>query len=142
MYKYIKLLRHFCYLKNNYGSLTLSWWISLSYRNQSIDLQSKSIDSFLHDTDLRHQRVNQILSDAPCCHFDVSQKFYIASATFYQYLAVTHQPIIKGSSTSNIIFSRFSKQKFLIKPCTANNVLGKKNKSSKRNQFDLQTYFK
>ena len=29
-----------------------------SYRNQSIDLQSKSMGWFLHDRDLRHERVN------------------------------------------------------------------------------------
>ena len=31
--------------------------MSLSYRNQSIDLQSKSMDWLLHDRDLRHGRV-------------------------------------------------------------------------------------
>ena len=38
--------------------LTLSWRGSLSYRNQSIDLQSKSVDWFLYDNGLRHERVN------------------------------------------------------------------------------------
>ena len=37
--------------------LPLSWRRSLSYRNQSIDLQSKSMDWFLHDIDHRHERV-------------------------------------------------------------------------------------
>ena len=37
--------------------LTLSWRRSLSYRNQSIDLQSKSFDWFLYDRDLRHERI-------------------------------------------------------------------------------------
>ena len=37
--------------------LTLSWRRPLSYRNQSIDLQSKSMDWFLYDNDLRHERV-------------------------------------------------------------------------------------
>ena len=31
---------------------------SLSNRNQSIDLQSKSMDWFLYDRDLRHEKVN------------------------------------------------------------------------------------
>ena len=31
---------------------------SLPYRNQSIDLQSRSMDWFLYDTDIRHKRVN------------------------------------------------------------------------------------
>ena len=38
-------------------SLTLLWRRSFSYRNQSIGLQSKSMDSFLYEMDLRHERV-------------------------------------------------------------------------------------
>ena len=38
--------------------LTLSWRRALSYRNQPIDLQSKSMDWFLYDNGLRHERVN------------------------------------------------------------------------------------
>ena len=34
------------------------WRRQLSYRNQSIDLQSKSMDWFLYDNGLRHERVN------------------------------------------------------------------------------------
>ena len=37
--------------------LTLSWRRSLSFRNQSIDVLSKSMDCFLYDRDLRHERV-------------------------------------------------------------------------------------
>ena len=37
--------------------LTLSWQRPVSYRNQSIDLQSKTIDWFLYDNGLRHERV-------------------------------------------------------------------------------------
>ena len=37
--------------------LTLKWRRSLSYRNQSIDLQSRSKDWFLYDNSLRHKRV-------------------------------------------------------------------------------------
>ena len=39
------------------ATLTLSWRRPLSYRNQSIDLQSKSMDWFLYDDGLRHERV-------------------------------------------------------------------------------------
>ena len=35
---------------------------SRSYRNQSVDLQGKSMDCFLHDRDLRHERVKGIES--------------------------------------------------------------------------------
>ena len=38
-------------------SLKLSRRRPLSYRNQSIYLQSKSMDWFLYDNDLRHERV-------------------------------------------------------------------------------------
>ena len=38
--------------------LTHSWRRSLSYRNQSIDLQTKSMDSFLYNRDLRRERFN------------------------------------------------------------------------------------
>ena len=37
--------------------LTLSWRGPLSYRNQSIDLQSKSVDWFLYYNGLCHERV-------------------------------------------------------------------------------------
>ena len=37
---------------------TLSWLRLLSYRNQSIDLQSKSMDWFLYSNGLRHEWVN------------------------------------------------------------------------------------
>ena len=37
--------------------VSLSWWRRLSYRNQSIDLQSKSMDWFLYDNSLHHERV-------------------------------------------------------------------------------------
>ena len=39
--------------------LTLSWWRPLPYRNQSMNLQSKSMDWFLDDNGLRHERVKE-----------------------------------------------------------------------------------
>ena len=39
-------------------SLTLSGRRPISYRKQSIDLLRKSMDLFLHDIGLRHERVN------------------------------------------------------------------------------------
>ena len=41
------------------GSVTLSWRRPLSYRNQFIDFQSKSMDWFLYDRDLRHEKVKR-----------------------------------------------------------------------------------
>ena len=40
--------------------LSLSWRRPLSYGNQSIDLRSKSMDWFLYDNGLRHERVKLI----------------------------------------------------------------------------------
>ena len=42
-------------------ALTLSWRKPLSYRNQSSDLLCKSMDWFLYDNGLRHERVKQPL---------------------------------------------------------------------------------
>ena len=56
-----------CTGNNNFlFSLTLSWRRPLSYWNQSIDLQSKSMDWFLYDNGLRHESVK-------CCllHKDI-----------------------------------------------------------------------
>ena len=50
---YVKILH-----KWEFG-LTLSRRRSLSYRNKSIDLQSKSMDWFLYDGDLRHERAKK-----------------------------------------------------------------------------------
>ena len=46
---------------SDHTALTLSRWMPLSYRNQSIDLRSKSIDWFLYDNGLRLERVKEIL---------------------------------------------------------------------------------
>ena len=39
------------------STLTLSWRRSISYKNQSIDLHSKSMDWFLYNRDYRHESV-------------------------------------------------------------------------------------
>ena len=51
-------LKAFCSLCSLcWNCLTLSWRSSLSYQNQSIDLLCNSMDWFLYDRDLRHERV-------------------------------------------------------------------------------------
>ena len=47
--------------------IPLTLWIrrSLSYRTQSIDLQSKSMDWFLYERNLRHDRVKVLSSPSP-----------------------------------------------------------------------------
>ena len=49
--------------------LTLSWRGPLSYRNQSTDLQSKSMDWFLYDNGLRHERVKKDKHQHIFCQF-------------------------------------------------------------------------
>ena len=44
--------------------VTLSLRRSLSQKNQSTDLLSKSIDWFLYDRDLRHERVKKLAKKA------------------------------------------------------------------------------
>ena len=51
-YSFHEILSNCILFKN----LTLSWRRPLSYRNQSTDLQSKSMDWFLYDNSLRHER--------------------------------------------------------------------------------------
>ena len=47
-------------LEKDFGiTLTRSWRRPLSYRNKSIDLLCKSMDWFLYDNSLRHERVKQ-----------------------------------------------------------------------------------
>ena len=46
--------------------LTLSRQRPLSYRNQSIDFRSKSMDWFLYDVGLRLERVNRVGSHTNC----------------------------------------------------------------------------
>ena len=45
--------------KSKLNTLTLSCWRPLSYRNQYNDLVRKSMDWFLYDNGLRHERVKE-----------------------------------------------------------------------------------
>ena len=45
---------------------------SLSYRNRSIDLLSKSMDWFLYDRDFRHEKINSVSA-----FFELPRAFYI-----------------------------------------------------------------
>ena len=58
-------------MQNKGDCVTLSWRRPLSYRKQSIDLRSKSVDWFLYDNGLRHERVNV---------FDVVKFYFVFSA--------------------------------------------------------------
>ena len=54
--------------------LTLSWRRPLSYRNQSICLQTKSMDRFLYDNGLRHEKVNNDFSSNPIMPGDLFKR--------------------------------------------------------------------
>ena len=48
--------------KFTWNGLTLSWQKPLTLRNHIIDLQRKSMDWFLYDTDLCHERIKSFRS--------------------------------------------------------------------------------
>ena len=58
IFKRLSFVRNF--LRPEIGRLTLSWRRPLSYRNESIDLQSKPMDWFLYDIGLYHERVKDM----------------------------------------------------------------------------------
>ena len=57
---YLKRTVNQPFLELSHLSLTLSRRRPLSYRNQSIDLLCKSLDWFLHNNGLRHERVKDV----------------------------------------------------------------------------------
>ena len=54
--------------------------MSLSYRNHSIDLQDKSMDWFLYDRDLRHERVTHHILPKLNAHYEKIVKFHQTEA--------------------------------------------------------------
>ena len=84
------------------GSLTLSWERYLSYRNQSIDLPCKSMDRFLYDRDLRHERIKDALTYL---------KHGLVMMLFREHLGVEYMGVKDGSSKWNQfrvhIFAKF-----------------------------------
>ena len=66
-------LRNFHFESSHWNTLTLSWRRPSSYRNQSIDLPSKSMDWFLYDNGLRHERVNMFWSKTKWCQTGICQ---------------------------------------------------------------------
>ena len=56
--------------------LILSWRRLLSYRNQSIDLGSKSMDWFLYDNGLRHERVNKMHFESLELKYSLAERYW------------------------------------------------------------------
>ena len=91
---------------SDFAGLTLSWRRPLSYRNQSIDLQSKSMDWFLYDRGLRHESVKQTQNRRKntCLHLS-----YVEDKLFPQF---TNK--IRGRSFS--MCARFSEKLTFLTP--------------------------
>ena len=73
-----------CYLflfSNASCFLTPSWWRPISYRNQSIDLRSKSMNWFLYDIGLRHERVKLTL----IADVFTDSKIWLISQSYHSY---------------------------------------------------------
>ena len=77
--------------------LNLLWRRSLLYRNQSIDMQNKSMDWFLYDKSLWHERVNALLLACICwdifLDFDKTIDIY---ASKYQRWMLLINPLSKN----------------------------------------------
>ena len=69
--------------------LTLSRRRPLSYRNQSIDLQSKSIDWFLYDNGLRLERVKCNIFEYKITIYG-DKFFFIITAGIKEFKTATH----------------------------------------------------
>ena len=86
--------------------LTLSWRLSLSYRTHSIDLHSKSLSRFLHDRDIRHERVNSYPSIGklpPSKWVKTRLRIIIARKVFkYEVISGPYFPVF------GLVFSLFS----------------------------------
>ena len=74
-------------------TLTLWWRGRLSYRNQSIDLLRKSMDWFLCDNSLRHERVKKVCF---LCLFNADFKHTLAL------LSASHSLALLSASHSNL----------------------------------------
>ena len=91
--------------------LTLSWRRPLSYRNQSIDLQSKSLDWFLYDNGLRHERVKQHLSDIRSSIYEkVKQHWgWIEKMRFFKKTSSVLKQLLINSPVRKLLSSLVSK---------------------------------
>ena len=86
--------------------LTLSWRMPFSYRNQSIDLLRISMDWFLYDNDLCHERVKNLLSCKSCIiEFIQFISHWIYRKSYYQIKYRTkHRIVTAFSKIISLIF--------------------------------------
>ena len=74
--EYTPLFLSSTFTHHHVESLTLSWWRSISYRNQSVDLQRKLMDWFLYDIALGHERVKRLYDKLPPFYVLLSISLY------------------------------------------------------------------
>ena len=87
---------------NRVRPLTLSWRKYLSYRNQSIYLQSNSMDWFLYDRNLHHERVNYFQKKVLSYAFEyICSKKRIVFKTELKFLKKSFGKIDKNGFTWN-----------------------------------------
>ena len=90
--------------------LNLSWRRSLLYRNQSIELQNKSMDWFLYDRNFRLERVNALLLE--CIHWDIFldyDKIVDIYASKYQKRMLLINPLSKNWTAETLNARKTSK---------------------------------
>ena len=68
---------NFDIIKLDHFKLTLSWRRPLSNRNQPIDLLRESMDWFLYDNGLRHERVKRQIAVFPNCGISICKPLQI-----------------------------------------------------------------
>ena len=100
-------------------SLTLSWRRPLSYRNQFIDLLCKSMDWFLYDNGLRHERVNYPLVVFTQCLsswiFFVNRYMLCSHSIFFPIFPIVFQifiNLVTWSFQSKLSHNRYWKATF------------------------------
>ena len=111
--------------------LILSWRRPLSYRNQSFDLRSKSMDWFLYDKGLRHERANwlckhmkKVRSSQPCISINFCK---------VQVLPCEYRSLPLGQLSSN---------NFIINSFIVNKIWAlKKTEKKNINSFHCLTHF-
>ena len=82
------------------GALNLLWWRLFSYRNQSIDLQSKSMDLFLYDRNLHHEIVKYLIC------FSKEIKLPLVSIIFSFWLRQISSQAKRGFRTLSNIYDK------------------------------------
>ena len=88
-------------------SLTLSWRRPLSYRNQSIYLLHKSVDWFLYDNSLRHERVNGWLINSEVSYLWIELSNHCCGILNDKDLLNLISPTIFMNKTRTILLSMF-----------------------------------